>query len=718
MNSTAETNPWAGLSSYQDPETSPVQLKFCGRDNESFDVAQLIDNNIFVTLYGKSGTGKTSLLNAGVFPRLRHEQYMPVSIRLSMDAMGITFQQCIVDKVSQALQQQHGSMSTISVVPMSADEQAPEYLWSFFARSRFADGDGRTLFPVIVLDQFEEVLRHRREETEALLRQMHFMMDESHALSSRTVDGQPYQYDFNFRFVVSIREDDLYSLEDAIDNNFLNEMKRCRYRLCSLSQQGAREAILIPGQGLFRDSEQEQIVEAIINKARNDDGTISTNIISLLCSRIYTDYQKSGAETIGLALVDSFLKGNPFERFYNEATRGFSNKEKGYIETHLVDSSGRRNSISESDFLLHVPRGAELLEGARKILQRSSTSSGSGQFRLELIHDSFCEPLARMKEKREKQRRRRWFIIAAAVTLSSLAIGAYFIYLYSELRHSKEKIEQQYDEIDEKDEQIEEKDLMLSEKDSIMLGLGEKAAAFDAAAFILQTIWADESGRYDEMKDSMDKMPELKPFLITDVVEYLGNGAYRVDGVNYPTPSLSTDELKEWAKSIQQTGAKKIYRSNYDISDEMMRKEPGTVYLILRSKSISGHSEKQNWFNLWNIMNGEQILKLYDILYRESYKLATINIKNQLRDLNMKAYDEAKQGHYEEALAAIDEAISIKPDEANMYDSKGEILLMKGDERGAVKMWRKVISLDPDFIEKYEGGTELYKQLLERGLID
>ena len=128
MNSTAETNPWAGLSSYQDPETSPVQLKFCGRDNESFDVAQLIDNNIFVTLYGKSGTGKTSLLNAGVFPRLRHEQYMPVSIRLSMDAMGITFQQCIVDKVSQTLQQRHGSMSTVSVVPMPADEQAPEYL--------------------------------------------------------------------------------------------------------------------------------------------------------------------------------------------------------------------------------------------------------------------------------------------------------------------------------------------------------------------------------------------------------------------------------------------------------------------------------------------------------------------------------------------------------------------------------------------------------------
>ncbi len=712
MNNMPDTNPWAGLSSYQDPETSDVQLKFCGRDNESFDVAQLIDNNIFVTLYGKSGTGKTSLLNAGVFPRLRREQYMPVNIRLSMDAMGISFQQCIEDKISQALHR-HGSMATIGVVPLPADNQAPEYLWSYFARSRFTDADGRTLFPVIVLDQFEEVLRQRREETEALLKQMHFMMDESHALSSRTVDGQPYQYDFNFRFVACIREDDLYSLEDCIDNNFLNEMKGCRYRLCSLSQKGARDAILIPGQGLFREQEQETIVEAIINKARNDDGTISTNIISLLCSRIYVDFQKSGADAIGQTLVDSFMKGNPFERFYNEATRGFSNKEKGYIETHFVDSSGRRNSISESDFLLRVQRGAELLEGSRKILQRSSTSSGSGQFRLELIHDSFCEPLARMKEKRERQRRRRWFIIAAVITMASLAIGAYFIYLYSELRHSKAKIEQRDDEIDEKEQTI-------SEQDSIMLGLGEKASAFDAAASILQYIWISDSAKYDYLKNYISNTPALKPFLITDDIKYLGDGAYMNDGIVYSITNPSTDQIEEWLNGIQDICKQKINGTEigFDIPQEMLRHEPAIAYLILKSRSLNDHIEKQNWFNLWSIMSKEQTLQLASIIYRENYKLAQTSIFTQLSSLNKKAYEEAKEGNYEKAIETIDEAIKIKPDEAFLYDSKGEFLLNEGDERGAVKMWRKVIDLAPDFLDNYNGGTELYKQLVERGLIE
>lgn len=431
MSNKTYNNPWAGLSSYQDPEGSDVQLKFCGRDNESFDVMRLIDDNIFVTLYGKSGTGKTSLLNAGVFPRLRREQYLPVSIRLGMDAIDMSFQQCILTKLDKTLDGK-GHKETIDVVPMPDDEQSPAYLWSYFARTRFVANDDSTLFPVVVFDQFEEVFRHRRQDAEALLRQIYFMMDENHALSDRMVDGQPYQYDFNFRFVASIREDDLYRLEDSIDNCYLPDMKRCRYRLRSLSEQGARDAVLIPGEGLFRPEEEEGIVRTIMEIARNkDDDSISTNILSLICSRIFVDCQKSGAEFITPALVDTFVKGNPFEQFYNEATRGFSNREKNYIEDHLVDSTGRRNSVPEADFLLHVKKGVVLLEGTQKILQRTSVSSDGSNYRIELIHDSFCEPLEGQRQKRLQRKRVKQittisvlallFIVVAVAIISSMS---------------------------------------------------------------------------------------------------------------------------------------------------------------------------------------------------------------------------------------------------------------------------------------------------------
>ena len=432
LNNDVVDNPWAGLSSYEDPEKAEREGRkpklFCGRDEESHNVAQLIVGNIFVTLYGKSGTGKTSLLNAGVFPHLRQKRYLPLSIRLSMDAMDISFQQCIIHQLTQAIINKQGTFETVNVVPLPEDEQQPDFLWCFFARTKFLDNDGRTLFPIIVFDQFEEVFRDRREEAEVLLRQIAYMMDESHALSSRIVDNRPYKYDFNFRFVTSIREDDLYRLEDSIDNCYLPELKRCRYRLRSLTEQGANDVILIPGEGLFKDDEQGEIAKRIIDKSRNEDGSISTNIISLLCSRIFVDYIRTGSAHITRSLVDSFIKGNPFERFYNEATQGFSNDEKSFIEDHFVDSTGRRNSMPESDFLLHVKNGIILLDGEHKILQRTSTSTDGGNFRIELIHDSFCKPLEGQRQQRIQRKRVKQIVFISTLALLIIGGSAYIIH--------------------------------------------------------------------------------------------------------------------------------------------------------------------------------------------------------------------------------------------------------------------------------------------------
>lgn len=418
-------NPWAGLASYEDPETAERKLKFCGRDDDSYDVAKLIMGNIFVTLYGKSGIGKTSLLNAGVFPELREEQFTPLSLRLGMrdEEHPLSYQTIIVEAVERIVTR----TETINVIDEQTNQEAVDYLWNYFARHRYFDKYDEQTTPVIVFDQFEEVFRTDRKEAEMLLRQLDYINDKDHTLDNCEVEGQSYRYEQNFRFVVSIREDDLYRLEDSIDNCYLPALKRCRYRLRSLSEEGARDAILIPGEGLFKPDEQEEIVNTIISIASNkEDHSISTNLLSLVCSRIFVDFQKSDADHITPAIVDSFVKGNPFERFYNEATRGFSNREKTYIEDRLVDSTGRRNSIPESDFLLHVKNGTKLLEGDAHILQRTSTSSDGSNYRIELIHDSFCEPLATQKEKREK-RKLRWRI--AVMSLLSIFIfgGAYLI---------------------------------------------------------------------------------------------------------------------------------------------------------------------------------------------------------------------------------------------------------------------------------------------------
>ena len=164
-----------------------------------------------------------------------------------------------------------------------------------------------------------------------------------------------------------------------------------------------------------------------------------------------------GLDHIPSSLVDTFVQGNPFEKFYNEATAGFSNREKSYIEDHLVDSTGRRNSVPETDFLLHVPGGAALLKGDSRILQRTSTSSDGSSYRVELIHDSFCAPLSIQKEKRTK--RRRAIALALATIFAIISTGVILVILDQKKEiqiKSKDYINASEQIIKEKDKHAEE----------------------------------------------------------------------------------------------------------------------------------------------------------------------------------------------------------------------------------------------------------------------
>lgn len=407
-------NPWPGLSPYKDPLVSIVKRKFCGRDKETFELTRMIDDNIFVTLYGKSGNGKTSLLNAGVFPQLRKMQYVPLNIRLGMDAVGQTFQQCIIQRIEKLFTDER--MEEVWVVPPLVDRTAVEYLWNFFARHRFyADSRHKTVvYPVIVLDQFEEVYRANTKEADILLNQINYLIDESHELEDCELDdGTVYSYEYNYRFVVSIREDDLYWLEDSIDNNMLYAMKQTRYRLRSLSTQGARDVILIPGEGMFAEEEKNDIVKTITAIAKGEGSDISSNVLSLICSRIYLNYLLGdGSGRISYEQVKEFASGNPLEKFYLEATAHLTNSERAYLEDNLVDVSGRRSFVPQANYeKILKKKGGTLLSGPQRILQQNNE-------RIELIHDSFCKVLLDQKSQREV----RWRTLVEHLGLMAMCL--------------------------------------------------------------------------------------------------------------------------------------------------------------------------------------------------------------------------------------------------------------------------------------------------------
>lgn len=70
-------NPWLGLESYKEGEV------LYGRDDDIRDLSQSVLNDSDTLLYGKSGIGKSSILNAGIIPAARRYGFLPVLIRLS-----------------------------------------------------------------------------------------------------------------------------------------------------------------------------------------------------------------------------------------------------------------------------------------------------------------------------------------------------------------------------------------------------------------------------------------------------------------------------------------------------------------------------------------------------------------------------------------------------------------------------------------------------------
>lgn len=579
-------NRWPGLSSYPDPDKSDVQLEFCGRDNESYDVANLIDNNIFVTLYGKSGTGKTSLLKAGVFPRLRKSYYLPVIVRLGVDAQDISFQDCILKTISQTMAEV-GIVQKIDLMLPDYEKGSQEYLWKFFATTRFLNYEGQVLFPVIVLDQFEEALRSRRTDVAVLLRQIYFLMDETHALSDREINGRPYSYDFNFRFVVSIREDELYRLEDCIDEDYLVNMKHCRYRLRNLSADGIRDAILIPGADLFLENEREEIVGTInevLNRYRENGGA-NTIILSLVCSLLYDEAKQAGMNHITLDHVRRFVKRNPIKKFYRKVTKTLYDRERSYIENNLVDSLGRRDSVPLEDFYQHVRKDEckKLFEGDRRILQTASSSSGS--VRVELIHDILAEYLKPLKKKRQLVRKIKRWISTLAVLFSIVGLSSIIVVLFSNLEDEKTK------------------NMVLEEK------LSKLAGNSDSNSELIDSIFSAES------------ITQIKP------------GSYVVDEIIYDTISPSKSYIREWKMKYRDICTQKIEQEakNYRVPKDMLEKEPCLVYLVLTSRSLNDYAdpakERQSWFDLYSDMSSDQIYQLYNILYREHYKLAQIEAK-------------------------------------------------------------------------------------------
>ena len=73
-----EQRPYRGMQQFSEQHKD----LFFGRSKPVDEIFDLLKNNLLTVIFGKSGIGKSSLINAGLLPELRENFYLPVLIRI------------------------------------------------------------------------------------------------------------------------------------------------------------------------------------------------------------------------------------------------------------------------------------------------------------------------------------------------------------------------------------------------------------------------------------------------------------------------------------------------------------------------------------------------------------------------------------------------------------------------------------------------------------
>lgn len=396
-------NPWLGLATYATEDAD----RFKGREKASNNLFSMIDNNLVVTLYGKSGIGKSSLINAGVVPMLNSVGYRVVVVNIREMKAASSGNDSIYTQAIRHLQKMFGvELETI-------DDSS---LWRIL-HNKGAFGEIKE-YPVLIFDQFEELfLDTNNKDADLFVGSISKLTDSGFYLEDEGVISNN-----KYRILLSLREDDLFRLEDSIDRNGYTRLKDNRYRLQSLTQKEA-ESIIATGKDYFDD--YDKCYKEILDESKESDGSIDTATLSLLCHRLFEKARKNAGNII--PSQDVSKEKDPLYQLYKEEIGTLSNSEQLFIENNLITSSGRRDVISKVVFDKKIKSASSLLANSDSHVSLFRVIDNGNN--VELIHDSLAKAIYKKKEERsqniEKVRRRVMDALLVILSLAPLIYACY-----------------------------------------------------------------------------------------------------------------------------------------------------------------------------------------------------------------------------------------------------------------------------------------------------
>ena len=164
----------------------------------------------------------------------------------------------------------------------------------------------------------------------------------------------------------------------------------------------------------------------------------------------------------------------------------------------------------------------------------------------------------------------------------------------------------------------------------------------------------------------------------------------------------------EQAANNGHLGAMQNLANAYGWGEEKYQNYPKAIYWY-EELINKGQINIDNIESLAILYEEEEMYKKAAQMYRKLYTLGDISAYNNLSLL----YAGGKLGtpDFNMALSLINTIIKADPNDYDFLDTKGEILLMKGNIRGAKKIWDTINKKSPlycsNYIKKYEHTTPL-----------
>lgn len=469
-------------------ETSQADQYF-GRQRDIQDLFDLILLEKLVVLFGKSGYGKSSLLNAGIIPRFADSK-MPVGHRFT--PVVIKFATYTSDSRNSpvAIVKERLALSFDQPAKAASTQlfrETGDTLWFAFKSWQNTDPGRRY---VLIFDQFEEFFTYPQEQQVQFREQLaellyteipQFIRERWDVLNDD--EKEFLSEELNVRAVFAIREDRLSWLNSLKDE--LPAILHRRYELKGLTEEQAREAIRKPAalpQQKGRDEafechaftyseSAEKILldelkkgDAATVDARRQEGRIEAFLLQICCENI----ERRLIERAKIGDIDTFVDPEDLPRFDRIYEEYYSNKinelpeeqreiAKRLIEDELVslnEATGMVFRLNADGRKLCAMPGVseELLKKLTDAFLLRSEPNTTGGFNYEISHDTLVTPVLKAKEIRletekrlyeervkiekerelaeERRKRRRATIIATAgIALAVIAIAA-FIYAF------------------------------------------------------------------------------------------------------------------------------------------------------------------------------------------------------------------------------------------------------------------------------------------------